>query len=238
MDERSERIASRIEPLLMIAALLVIPALVISESDPANPIGIALNWVSWLIFLAEALIMLAVVPDRRRWIREHPIEVMVVLLTPPLVTAFTSLRLLRLLALVRLLRVGSLAKRLFSMAGLRYAAMLAALTAFVGGSAFASVEPDQSTWNGIYWAVTTMTTVGYGDPQPTTTAAKIVAIIIMLVGIGFTAVLTAAFAQRFLLPNIEQEEEQAHQEIGATGAAILAELREVRVRLETLEEKA
>ena len=124
------------------------------------------------------------------------------------------------------------------MSGLRYAAILAGVTAFAGGSLFASLESDQSTGNGIYWAITTMTTVGYGDPVPTTVASKFLAVAVMLIGIGFVAVLTGAIAQRFVLPEIEEleaEEAEVEQEFDAVSQAILDELREVRLRLEALE---
>ncbi|HEY1478766.1 MAG TPA: potassium channel family protein [Gaiellales bacterium] len=44
-----------------------------------------------------------------------------------------------------------------------------------------------------------MTTVGYGDVAPHTVAGRMLAIVVMLVGIGFVALLTAAVAQRFLV---------------------------------------
>jgi voltage-gated potassium channel len=241
MDERSERIARRLEPLLLLAALLVVPVILVEESSAPEGWQTAadvVNWISWLLFLFEAAVMLAVVPDRGRWLREHPVEVAIVLLTPPFLTAIAPLRLLRLLALLRLIRIGTLARRLFSMTGLRYAAILAGVTAFAGGSLFASLEKGQSTGDGIYWAITTMTTVGYGDPVPTTAWSKVLAIAVMLIGIGFVAVLTGAIAQRFVLPEmqeIEREEAAVEQEVDAVSAAMLDELREIRRRLEALE---
>ena len=65
----------------------------------------ALNWVTWLAFLVELVVMLAVVPDRRAWLRHHPLDLIIVVLTPPVLPAgLQSLRVLRLLRLLRLLR--------------------------------------------------------------------------------------------------------------------------------------
>jgi hypothetical protein len=57
-------------------------------------------------------------------------------------------------------------------------------------AAFASAEPKHSAGDGIYWAITTMTTVGYGDLSPETNTGKVIAVGVMVVGIGFIALLT------------------------------------------------
>lgn len=237
MDERSERIAKRFELPVTVAALLVIPVLILQQEDrgtTVNLIGDVLDWLSWGAFATEAVVMLSIVPDRREWLRRHFLEVAIVVLTPPFIGAFKSIRLLKLLRLLWLFRLAPLARRLFTTAGVKSAALLVALTAVAGGAAFAELEKGQTTANGVYWAVTTMTTVGYGDPQPTNTSTKILAVVVMFVGIGFVAVLTGAIAQRFLAPDIA-EEEQEQTAIEATNREILAELREVRARLEALE---
>jgi voltage-gated potassium channel len=211
MDARSERIQRRLEPLIIVATLLVVPVLVLEGVDVGEPwISIAhfFDWAIWGVFLGQVLIMLAVVPDRRHWLATHPLDVVIVLFTPPFVpSTLTSIRLLRLLPLLRLLRLAQLAKGAFSLAGVRYAALLAILTAFAGGQAFADVE-GVSDGTGLYWAMTTMTTVGYGDVVPHTSAGRVIAVVVMLVGIGFVAVLTGAIAQRFIAP-AEEEAEQA-----------------------------
>lgn len=236
MDERSERWAKRFQIPVTIAALAVIPVLIAAPgADGPWPVILGVvDWLSWLTFVAEIVVMLIVVPDRRRWLRGHLLEVAIVVLTPPVVGLFTSARLLKLLRLLWLIRLAPVAHRLFTTAGVRSAALLVALTAVVGGAMFAELEKGQTTANGIYWAITTMTTVGYGNPEPTTTATKIVAVVVMLVGIGFVAVLTGAIAQRFLAPDIA-EEEREFDTVEATSQEILAELREVRQRLEALE---
>jgi voltage-gated potassium channel len=49
-----------------------------------------------------------------------------------------------------------------------------------------------SVWIGLWWAVQTVTTVGYGDVVPRSTSGRIVAAVVMLVGIGFLTVVTAS----------------------------------------------
>jgi voltage-gated potassium channel len=185
-------------------ALLVIPAIAIEQSDVGEPwdtIAVVLNWTVWLAFLAELVTMLVVVPDRGRWLRDHPLEVAIVVLTPPFLPAsLQAARAFRLLRLIRFLRLAVLARRLLSAEGVRDAAVLALLTVLGGGAAFAAVEKDQhmSAWDGVWWAVTTVTTVGYGDFSPKTDSGRVIAMFVMVVGIGFVALLTAAAAERFI----------------------------------------
>ena len=145
-----------------------------------------------------------------------------------------ALRIFRLLRLARLFRLAPLARRLFSIEGLRYVALLALLTVLGGGAAFAAIEKDSSTWDGVWWAISTMTTVGYGDVSPHTDLGRVLAIGIMVIGSGFVAILTGAVAERFLAPEIEEVAEATHER-ETTDSDVLAELREVRNRLDRLE---
>ncbi len=224
----------RLEWPVVVAALLTIPILVIQESDFGETwetVAAILNWGTWLVFFAEAVIMLSVVPDRREWLRRHLIDIAVVVITPPFAPqAWQNGRLFRLIRLLRLVRVAAL-RRLLSLEGMKYAAAVAVGTVIVGGAVFASVEESNeygsiSTWDGIWWAISTVTTVGYGDIYPESTAGRIIAITIMLVGIGFVALLTAFIADRFI--NVQAETE-------AKEDLILAELRQIRARLDALE---
>jgi voltage-gated potassium channel len=228
---RAQRIQSRLEWPVVVAALLTIPILIIQESDFGEPWGTVatiLNWITWLTFFGEAVVMLAVVPDRRKWLRGHLLDVAVVVRTPPFAPqAWQNGRLFRLVRLLRVFRVLAL-RRLLSLEGMKYAAMVAVGTIIVGGAVFASVEQDQkiSAWDGIWWAITTVTTVGYGDIYPHSTSGRIIGITIMLIGIGFVALLTAFIADRFINLGAETE---------AKEDLILAELRAINARLDELE---
>lgn len=243
MDARSERMARRFEVPILVAAVLVIPVIVVEESsigEPWDGIATVLNWVIWLAFFAEVVFMLAVVPDRWRWIRQHPLEVIVVVLTPPFLPAsLQSVRVLRLLRLVRILRLAQVVRRLFTFEGLRYAALLALMTLIGGGTAFASVEKEPTAWDGVWWAVTTMTTVGYGDVPVTTNAGRVIGIIVMVVGIGFGTLVIGAISERFVTPQVEREVEHAEretvEEFQVVEAELLRELRAMSARLQQLE---
>src|SRR6187399_27844 len=241
MDARSTRVAERLNTPMLIAAALTLPMVAISESHPGGlleDVARVLNWVTWLAFLVELVVMLAVVPDRRTWLRHHPLDAIIVLLTPPVLPAgLQSLRALRLLQLLRLLRLAQLSREAFSLEGVRYAALLAVLTAIGGAALFGAFEQHNenlSFWDDLYWAITTMTTLG-SDIRPTTTGGEIVSTVVLLVGIGFVALLTGSFAQRFLSPElVEVEEELAAEQISAEVLA-LRELKNVQEQLQSLE---
>lgn len=233
--ERAQVWEKRFDWPMVIAALLVIPALVLEESNLGQPfgaIGDVLNWGTWLAFLVESVVMLRVTPEPVQWVKRHPIDLAVIILSPPFIPgALAGARLFRLLRVVRLLRIFSM-RRLLSLEGIRYAAFLAVFLVLVGGMAYAAVEKDQhlTNWDGIWWAVTTVTTVGYGDSFPVTDVGRAIAMAVMLVGIGFVALLTAYVADRFI-------KQDPGEEIEETSELVLAELRGISARLEALEQR-
>jgi voltage-gated potassium channel len=234
MDARSTAVADRLELPLLVAALLTIPSTIIEESHLSRPwpqLATYLNWAIWLIFLAEVVIMLAVVPSKKAWLHHHPLEIVIVVLTPPaLLTAVQPIRLLRLLRVLRLLRLGPLFRLMLSAEGLQYAAALAFLTAVAGGAAFAAVE-NYSVATGIYWAIETMTTVGYGDVPAHTNEGKIVAVFVMLVGIGTATLLIGAVAQRFVKATVVEAIEEVEEE----EQDVMMLVRDISQRLHKLE---
>ena len=230
MDKRSEALQAKFEWPVIIAALMTIPLVLIQESNLSQPwptIGTILNWGTWLVFATEVVVMLWVVPRKRTWLRAHLLDILIVVLTPPFApAAWQAGRAYRVLRLLRLLRVFSV-RRLLSIEGLKLAAAAAVTTVILGGVIVASIETTArepwTAWDGIWWAVTTVTTVGYGGLEPHTDSGRIIASAIMLVGIGFVALLTAFIADRFIAGQEAKED------------LILKELREIRAKLERLE---
>jgi len=90
-------------------------------------------------------------------------------------------------------------------------------------------ENFPSIGSGLWWAVQTTTTVGYGDNVPTNVAGQLLAALVMLFGIGFLTVITAAITSTFVS---RQRREQAR-----SGAEIptAEQLRQIDRRLERIE---
>ena len=216
MGERAERLERRLERPMLVVAALVIPTLILEGADVGETlkaVAAVLNWAIWLAFLGELVAMLAIVNSRRRYLAHNPLNVAIVVLTPPFLPAlYQSLRLLRLLRVARLLRLAPIFKLAFSLRGLQYATVFTLLVVLTGAAAFESAEPGKDYFDGIYWAVSTMTTVGYGDELPTTVESKLIAMALMLVGIGYFAVITGSLAERFIARGHEEQTEAIEAE--------------------------
>lgn len=209
MNEASQRWETRLEVPMLVAAALVLPLLVMEQEAGSafwRDAATALNWLVWGAFAAEVAIMLSVVPNRGQWIRSHPLEMLVTVFTAPFWPAgMQALRAIRLLRLLRLALFATRVRGLFTPGGLSYAAVLSLVVVLGGGAALRIAEPGlgmsytDSTW----WALTTATTVGYGDIYPRTDAGRAIAAVVMLAGIGFVAVLTAAMAKLYFDSDVE-----------------------------------
>jgi voltage-gated potassium channel len=91
-------------------------------------------------------------------------------------------------------------RRLTSANALRFAALATLFLTVIAGAVQAEIDSEdfQTFWEGVWWAVVTVTTVGYGDVYPTTVQGRVVAMVLMFAGIGFLAVLTATVASQFV----------------------------------------
>jgi len=108
------------------------------------------------------------------------------------------------------------------------AATITAAVTLVGGLLMRLTDPDSfpSIWSGLWWAVQTTTTVGYGDVVPQSAAGRFIATLVMLGGIGFITVSTAAIASAFI--------EAARRRRAADDDSLADEVRELRRQLEVL----
>lgn len=233
--ERQRRLALPVA----IAALAVVPVLVLQESQEVpqavRTAATVIDWLIWGVFLFEIVATTVAAGDRAGWLRSHVLDVAIVALSVPLTSILPALRAVRVLRLLRLLRLPGLARTLFSPTGVRYASFLALLTVLGGGEAFAEAE-HHSLGEGVYWAATSITTVGYGDFAPLTSTGRAIAVVVMVVGIGFVAILTGAIAERFVSRDVRALEAD-ETKLLETLLRVEAAVAEVSGRLAELERR-
>ena len=90
-------------------------------------------------------------------------------------------------------------------------------------------ENFPSLGSGLWWAAQTVTTVGYGDDVPTTFKGQLIAVLVMLFGIGFLTVVTAAITSSFI------ERSRMEHSRSDAGSATAEQLRQIEQRLERIE---
>ncbi len=121
----------------------------------------------------------------------------------------------------------SLLETIFNSRRLR--TILAALIFFIGafGYLFYASEPQVETFgDGIWWALVTITTVGYGDITPLTTLGRVVAGLLMLLGLGLIATITAIVSAKFIQNYVDSH----------TNDDVLEKLEELETEIEKIEE--
>lgn len=108
-------------------------------------------------------------------------------------------------------------------------ALVTLFVVVVAGAAEAAFDANEfpTLWDGIWWAVVTVTTVGYGDLHPKDVEGRLIAIVVMLFGIGFLSVLTATVASKFV------EQDTGSDEVLETLRRIEADVAELRAELST-----
>ncbi|MFD6179352.1 MULTISPECIES: potassium channel family protein [unclassified Isoptericola] len=181
-------------PLTAISLLfLVAYAIPIARPDAPPEVRSACSFVlavTWLLFVADYLVRARLAPHPWRYVRRHPLELAVVVL--PVLRP-----LLLVSVVVRLNRVNAVRLR-----GrvVRFAAAGTALLVIVGALTVTQAErgaPGASIVNlgdGFWWAMVTITTVGYGDLTPVTATGRVIAVCLMVGGIALLGVVTATLS--------------------------------------------
>lgn len=197
-----ERWERRVEVPLLLLALAFLVAYAWPVLDPRIDPALEtfLTYVSWTVWAAFALdfaVRLVLARDRAHYALHHWYDVALIALP-----VLRPLRLLRLLAFLRILNrsaAGTLAGRVTT-----YVIGSAVMSIGLGAVAVLDAEQDApkanitSIGDALWWAATTVFTVGYGDRYPVTTTGRIIAVMLMVMGIALVGAITATIAAWFV----------------------------------------
>ena len=200
-------------------AVLVLPVLYPDLPPGARAALGAIDLVIWAAFLAEYLARLFVAPDRLAFVRRNLLDLLLVVI--PVLRPLRLLRTVTLIRAARLTRIGAGAGRVARQCRMRLAsraALLAAGSATILILAAAVMELDveraAATANittfadALWWAVTTITTVGHGDHYPVTAAGHVIGMALMIVGVGMFGIVAASAAAWFISADQDDDRHQ------------------------------
>ncbi len=226
--EALERFEGAVELPLLVLALTMVPLILapflVDLSSGVESLFTAVEWFIWAVFAFEYVVRLSLTDQRWRFVRREWPDLLIIVLPflRPLrvVRSARALRLLKLLRLFAFLgEAGQGAKRLFVRHKLHYALLVTGGVVF-GAAGLALVVEDghggaiDSFGDALWWAATTVTTVGYGDMFPVTPAGRGIAVFLMIMGIALFGVLTANVAAFFLedgTPAADQQNDDGEQ---------------------------
>ncbi|MEY4403902.1 MAG: hypothetical protein RIR91_1937 [Verrucomicrobiota bacterium] len=155
----------------------------------------------------------------------------------PFDVAFRTLQLIRVYRIVRVLRVlyklqelttgTTLNERLLALPGIAVVMIVFSTALMVEAERHAPGATIKSGGDALWWALTTVTTVGYGDTYPVTTEGRIIAAGLMLVGIALFGSISAIVTSKLILPKETKDHEELRREV----RALHEDIRELREEL-------
>jgi len=230
-----ERRTAGLLTLLAVVFLAVYAAPILSPdmSDPWRDICLVANVVIWVLFAGDFVVRLALAPNRRGFLRTHLFD-LVVLVLP-------VLRPLRVLRLVTAVLVLTRRTEIWARGRLAlYVGATTTLLVAVAGLAVLDAErtnPDANITSypeALWWSVVTITTVGYGDHYPLSVTGKLVAVSLMIGGIGLIGFVTGSLAS-WIVERISAD--SAKDATKEDIRVVLSELAELRAEVAALREE-
>ena len=188
-----------------------------------------ISWIVWGLFIVDYVVRLYLASNRWHWFVRHLLDFAIVAL--PLVR---PLRLLRLLVLIEVLQsaIGNAFRGrivVYTVSGVLLLIYTSSLAVF-DKERFLPGATINSLGKALWWSITTVTTVGYGDVYPVTNTGRIIAVLLMIGGISLVGVVMAALAS-WIIERVSEEEAVIQTATAAHIEELRGEIRELSQEL-------
>jgi voltage-gated potassium channel len=226
-------------PMVLLGIAWLVVAIITLTTDlngSASRFLVGTLFALWAILLVEYLVRLVVTPDRRGYLKRRWVEPVTVVL--PVFQGWHLVGIERMTLLVHeaALRIEAILRH----HSLFRVLIAATATLFIGAWLVLLFEENAKGSNihsypdALWWAIVTVTTVGYGDRFPVSAGGRAVAVVLMLVGIGLIGVLTATVASVFIKEHTDATKEEfkkGHADLGQQLTVMGDRLADVERRL-------
>lgn len=174
-----------------------------------KPWQLMVDEIITIIFIIDYFVRLFISKDKKEFFRKNVLDLIAIIPFTSMFKIFRVLKIFRFAKIAKVLklaRLGAYFGRLydrvrffFELNGLKYMVFASVVCILIGGVSIHYAE-GMSISDGIWWSFVTATTVGYGDISPSSLVGRIIASVLMIVGIGLigslTSTITALFFQK------------------------------------------
>ena len=211
---RARRWFKRLEGPMLLVALLVLVSWYLESKGHRPLIHGIVNWIIWLFFIGETVLLSWLVRDRRNYLENNWMNIVIIVcgipvlwVNEPIITGLRSLRLLLFLSLM--LQLSASVRQVLAKNNLGSILMVSIVFIIVAGVLIAGIDPNiDSPLDGIWWAWVTATTVGYGDVVPSSNEGRMLGGVLILLGVGLMSLITANISVYFISRTRTSEQEQ------------------------------
>ena len=247
--------------IVLLAAIIISVIGVMLDSDKTihqkyGGILLTIEWIFTIFFTIEYILRIYCSRDKKKYIFSTMGIIDLLSIIPTYLMVFYapigSLIDIRIMRLIRIFRIFQLSPYLRSGHKMQIALrssrpkiivfiLYISLMVIILGTLMYIIEGQQNGFDNIpksiYWAVVTLTTVGYGDVVPITTIGKTIAVFIMLLGYAIIAVPTGIVTAELTKNRKEKEQLKNQDQILEKEKEIISKETEILKKLDSLEKK-
>lgn len=199
----------------IILALLDISNVISINSSPYNYADkgiLAFFWIDYIVRLVRT-------KNKKRFFKENIFDLLAIIPFDSIFYFFRAFRVLRMIKLLRLIRIVGFTgkiqksiKRFFETNGFIYLIITTVVLILIAAEIY-SVAESVNYMNSLWWAIATTTTVGYGDISPHTEVGRLIAVVLMILGIGLIGSVTSTVTAFFVDEKSNKENNELQHEL-------------------------